>query len=305
MPWAMAAVSFDRLREEVLSAGREIRVAVAQPEGEAVYEALAAVAPMGIRAVLVGPTGPIERSCEAHNLTPAAVIEAGGEVDTARRSVDAVSSGRADVLMKGAIRTAVIMKAVLNDHGGLRDHRLLSHVGIFEQPDGRLLGVTDGGLNIGPSLEQKIEILTNAVDAFRLYGIRRPKVALLSGIEVLNPAIPSTVDAAEIAGMAVRGEFPGVVVGGPMAFDLAFSPESCKKKGYWGKIQGDADIMIVPEIVSGNILGKTLNLAAGYPTGGIVVGANRPIVLLSRSDTAAEKTNSLTLAAYYILHGGG
>ena len=194
-------------------------------------------------------------------------------------------------------------RAVVWDRDGLRARRLLSHISVFEKPDGCFLAVTDGGLLINPTIDQKVEIVRNAIDFFHSLGYLKPRVALLSGVEVLNPAMPSTTEAAEISAMAVRGAFRSAIVEGPMAFDLAFSADACRAKQYGGRIRGDADILVVPDIVSGNILGKALGRAAGYPSGGLVFGATRPIVLLSRSDTAVEKINSFFLGARMLGNG--
>ena len=284
---------------------RKFGIAVARPDGREIYQAIKSAEVFGIVPIFVGVDRVIEEECARLGFSEYKVLAASGEVEAARKAVELVSSGDADLLMKGSLQTATLMKAVLDDRVGIRGEGLLSHVALFEQPDGRFLGITDGGLNIQPDLEQKIDILHNALLLFRRLGIRKPRVALLSGVEVLNPAIPSTVDAARIAALAVEGQFQEAIVEGPMAFDLAVSPEASKKKRYGGRIKGDADILVTPEIVSGNILGKSLSLAAGFPSGGVVVGARSPIVLLSRSDTKEQKLNSICIALMQIIGESG
>ena len=290
-------MGFDSLGKELLAKKHDLCVVVASPERPEIFDALKTLAGYGARFVLVGPRERLKSSARAIGLEEAVIVDARDDVDTANKAVAAVDAEKNALLMKGRIKTAILMRAVVHDKGGLRADKLLSHLAVFERPDGRYLGVTDGGLNINPTIDHKVEIIRNAVDYFKVLGYTKPKVALLSGVEVLNPAMRSTTEAAEISAMAISGTFPSAIVGGPMAFDLAFSPNACKAKNYGGKIRGDADILVVPEIVSGNILGKSLSYAAGYPSGGLVLGATKPIILLSRADTPVEKINSFLLGA--------
>ncbi len=222
----------------------------------------------------------------------------------AEKAIEAVRTGRADLLMKGKVPTSTLLRAVLKDKEGLRGSRLLSHIAVVELPKERFLAVTDGGLNICPSLQEKAVILENAVELFQSLGVDKPKVAVLSAVEQVNPDIPSTLDAALLAQMALRGQIKGAVVDGPLALDLAVSAQACKLKKVDTPIAGEADILLVPDLVSGNLLGKSLIYIAGYPSGGIVMGATCPIILLSRSDSAQEKLNSIILGAAYVHHTG-
>ena len=225
-----------------------------------------------------------------------AILEAGDEKDIAMKAVEAIRDGHADLLMKGAVSTASLLKAVLSDKSVFSTNRLLSHLAILEAPDGRLLGITDGGMNISPDLQQKRMILESAVEAFRALGIKEPKVAVLAAMEKENPKIPESLDAGDLSRLQDSGEISGCIVEGPMALDLAVNHEACRLKNYHGKIQGDADILLAPDISAGNILGKSLINLGGWKGGGIIVGAGRPIILLSRGDTAEEKYNSILLA---------
>ena len=279
-----------------------MRVGVVFPDYGEIFKALKRSEGLCFDFTLIGPAAEIRNRAREAGLSGFSVVDAADGEEAAARAVEIAGRGELELLMKGSVKTAVLMKAVLHAKNGIKaaDGALLSHVAVFESPDGRFLGVSDGGLNIAPTLAQKADIIRNAILLFHRLGVPTPKVAILSGVEVLTPSIPSTVDAADLAARALQGEFPGAVVEGPMAFDLAFNPAACKAKHYPGKIQGNADVLIVPEIVSGNVLGKALNHAAGYSSGGVIIGARIPIVLLSRSDRAEEKLNSLLLAGALI-----
>lgn len=289
-------MGYDDLRELARTQGWRVKTGVVYPDYDEIFRALAEAEPLGFSFVLIGPETIRDRAVE-FGLKQYEVVATDTPEGAAHEACRLAASGEIDLLMKGSLSTAILMKAVLNVDSGLRTGRLLSHVAVLECPDGRFLGVTDGGLNIAPSVEQRVDIIHNAIRLFHHIGVTHPRVALLSGVEVVTPAIPSTVEAAELTRIAESGSFGEATVEGPMAFDLAFNPAASRAKHYEGRIRGDADVMVVPEIVSGNILGKALNHAAGYASGGVILGAALPIVLLSRSDRAQEKLNSLLLAA--------
>lgn len=297
-------MGFRDLLELARATETRLRVGVVFPDFEEIYKALATAADLGFDPILIGREDTVRRMAADTSLGRYELVEAIDSEAAATVAVELAASGKMDLLMKGSVNTAILMKAVLHDKDGIRGGALLSHVAVFESPDGRFIGVTDGGLNINPTVEQKADIIRNAAAVFHRLGVAVPNIALLSGVEILTPAIPSTVDAAELTVMAENGAFPDTIVDGPMAFDLAFNPAACRAKHYAGKIRGNADILVVPEIVSGNILGKALNHAAGYASGGVVVGAKIPIVLLSRSDRAEEKLNSLLIAGALARAGG-
>ncbi len=217
--------------------------------------------------------------------------------DAARLAVQAVSSGNADIVMKGNISTAIILKAVLNKEYGLRTGNVLSHVAVFEVPNyNRLITVTDAAMNIAPDLEGKTAILKNAVHVVRAIGIEKPKVAPLAAVELVNPAMQATVDAALLTQMNRRGQIKDCIVDGPLAFDNAVSSIAAAHKGIVSEVAGEADILLVPDIEAGNILYKSLVYFANAKVGAIVAGAKAPIVLTSRADTAEAKLYSLALA---------
>ncbi|QBP40952.1 phosphate butyryltransferase [Paenisporosarcina antarctica] len=215
-------------------------------------------------------------------------------------AIEAVKSVRlneANVLMKGHIPTAVILKAVLNPDFGLRTGSVLSHVAAFEiNGYDRLIFVTDAAMNIAPDLAQKVQIIQNAVKVAHGVGVLNPIVAPLTAVEIVNPAMQPTLDAAALVVMNTRGQITGCVIDGPVALDNAISVEAAHHKGLTGQYAGQADILLVPNIEAGNILYKSLVYFARAKVGAVIVGAKAPIVLTSRSDNAESKLNSLALA---------
>lgn len=215
----------------------------------------------------------------------------------ASETVKAVSSGEAQVLMKGNIPTATILKAVLNGEYGLRTGKVLSHVAAFEIPNyNRLIFVTDAAMNIAPDLKEKAQIIENAVVAARACGISKPIVAPLAAVETVNPSMSPTIDAASLVLMNKRGQIKDCIVDGPLALDNAVSIEAAKQKGLDDPTAGKADILLVPNIEAGNILYKSLIYFANAKVGAIIQGAKAPIVLTSRADSAESKIYSLALA---------
>ena len=215
-----------------------------------------------------------------------------------RKSVELVVNGQADILMKGHVTTAALLRGVLNKEYGLREKRFLSHFALFEVPNyHKLLAITDVALNILPPLKHKVQIVKNAVNFFRKIGVEKPKVAALSAIEMVNEDMPSTIDAALLSIMQRRGQIKNCLIDGPLAFDNAISKESKIQKNIPGEVAGDADILLVPNIESGNILYKAFVFFADAKVAGLVIGAPFPIVLTSRSDSEETKRNSIYLAA--------
>ncbi|QQZ10910.1 phosphate butyryltransferase [Heyndrickxia vini] len=217
--------------------------------------------------------------------------------EAANRAVQAVSNGVAQVLMKGNLATSILLKAVLNKEFGLRTENVLSHVAVFEIPDfNRLILITDAGMNIEPDLQQKVQIIDNAVQIARSINIDMPKVAILSAVEVVNPAMKSTIDGAILTQMNQRGQIANCIVDGPLALDNAISMESAEHKGIKSNVAGAADILVVPNIETGNTFYKSLIYFAKAKVGSVIAGAKAPIVLTSRSDRAEDKLYSLALA---------
>lgn len=225
------------------------------------------------------------------------IVNAESNEEAALSAVKAVSSGKAHVVMKGNLPTAVILKAVLHKEFGLRTGKVLSHVAAFEVPHfDKLFFVTDAAMNIAPDLKAKVEIIDNAVAAARACGIEQPVVAPLAAVETINPAMQPTLDAASLVLMNQRGQLKNCLVDGPLALDNAISIEAAQQKGLTGKTAGKADILLVPNIESGNILYKSLIYFAKAKVGAMIQGAKAPIVLTSRADSAESKVYSLALA---------
>ena len=210
--------------------------------------------------------------------------------DSANTAAVAVRDGEADVLMKGSVDTPSFMKAVLDKDNDFRTGRLINHVFVFEAFD-RLMLLTDAGICIAPDLDDKVEIIRNIIPVARRLGIETPKVAVLAAIEKVNPKMPTTVDAAELSKM----DIPGCHVQGPLALDLAISPAAAETKGIPGPVAGQADVLLMPNVETGNILAKALMYMCDSASGGMVSGTKRPVTFSSRSDSADTKLNTIAL----------
>ncbi|MEW6724369.1 MAG: phosphate butyryltransferase [Bacillota bacterium] len=294
--------------DQVLAAARAHGpkgLAVAVAEDVEVLEAVKHAQENGIiRSFLVGNAAKIrEKAAEVgYNLADVEVVDAPSIPAAAAKAVELVAAGQADLLMKGKLGTADIMRAVLDKEKGLRTGRILSHIAMLEvEGHDRLYFMTDGGLNIAPDLAKKVDIIQNAIDCVRALGIEQPKVACLAALELVNPDMPVTLDAAALAKMADRGQIKGGLVDGPLALDNAVSEEAARIKGIVSPVAGKADILFVPDIEAGNIFYKSLAFLAraGVRQAGIIVGARCPVVLLSRSDEADAKLNSIAFAVVY------
>ncbi|MBY7143419.1 phosphate butyryltransferase [Virgibacillus sp. NKC19-3] len=215
----------------------------------------------------------------------------------AHAAVLAVHHNEAQILMKGNLSTNQILKAVLDKEHGLRTGKVLSHVALFEIPNqDRLLFLTDAAMNIAPSLQEKAEIINNAVHVAHGIGIKQPKVAVITPVEVINQAMPSTIDAAALTQMNNRGQIKDCLIDGPLAFDNAISLEAARHKGIHSDVSGSADILMVPSIEVGNALYKSFIYFASAAVASIISGAKAPIILTSRADSAENKIHSLIFA---------
>ena len=284
------------------------RVAVADAVQRVVLETLREAHALGfVEPRLVGKPETIAQLCKTigWDVTKDWIVPA--EIDAtdaavAAKAVELARTGEADVIMKGHLHTDVLMHALLDKERGIRvPGRRVSHLFIVELPSHpKLLGITDAAINIAPDLSAKAQILQNAVDFFHLLGIEAPKVAVLSAVETVNPALSSTLDAACLTLMARRGQITGAIVDGPLAFDNAISRQAAEEKGITSPVAGDADILLVPDLVSGNILAKDLEYLGGAVAAGLALGLAAPVVLTSRADPAPARLASLALAA--VLH---
>jgi phosphate butyryltransferase len=221
-----------------------------------------------------------------------------GAAVSAQLAVAKVREGSADMLMKGHVGTADLLRAVLDKEKGINTGGLLSHVAFFQSPYyHKLFGLTDGAMNIAPDLETKRQILLNAVQLCHRLGMAIPKVAVAAAVEKVNPKMEATIHAAALKEMNRNGLLPGCLVDGPFAIDIAFSRESARIKGIEGEVAGDCDLLLAPDIEAGNMFYKALNFLGGAVTAAVVTGSSVPIVLTSRSDNDRSKLLSLALAA--------
>jgi phosphotransacetylase len=279
-----------------------VRVAIVDAAQRAVVESLREAHEIGLgEPRLIGDPQAIKQACEeiSWNVPGDWIVAADTDTAMAVKAIELVRTGAADVVMKGHIHTDALMHALLDKERGLRmPGRRVSHVFLIElSSHPKLLGVTDAAINIAPDLNAKAEILRNAIEFFHLLGNGTPKVAMLSAIETVNPAIASTLDAACLTLMARRGQIAGAIVDGPLAFDNAISRRAADEKGISSPVAGDADILLVPDLVSGNVLAKDLVYLASANLAGIALGLAVPVVLTSRADLPPARLASLAAAA--------
>lgn len=292
--------SFQEVLEKVKNNEMK-KIAVAAAQDEPVLEAIRDAKACGLAdAILVGDKEKIEAIADKihFDLTGIEIVNEPDGTKAALKAVELVSSGKADMLMKGLLETSTILRAVLNKEVGLRTGKLMSHVAVFEVPGyDRLLFVTDAAFNMYPDLKAKIDILNNAVSVAKAVGIETPKVAPICAVEVVNPDMPATVDAAILTQMNNRGQIKGCIVDGPLATDNALSEEAAMHKKISGPVAGKADILLLPNIEAGNVMYKTLSYTTNSKNGGILVGTSAPVVLTSRADSPETKMHSIALAA--------
>ncbi|MBZ4663412.1 MAG: phosphate butyryltransferase [Caloramator sp.] len=292
--------NFDELIE-IVKQQPKMKLAVATAEDEEVLLAVDEAVKLGIiDAILVGNKEKILKIANELkiNVDSYEVIHTDNLTDAARIAVSLVADNIADFLMKGLIGTADLLKAVLDKEKGLRGSGLLSHVMVYSVPTyHKLLFLTDGGMVTYPDLYQKVQIVNNAVKVAKAFGINPIHVAPLCAVEVVNPDMQATLDAAALSKMNQRGQIKDCVIDGPLALDNAISIEAAKHKGITSPVAGQADILLVPNIEAGNILGKSLTYFAKAKSAGIIMGAKCPIVLVSRADTHEAKLNSIALGS--------
>lgn len=234
-----------------------------------------------------------------YDVSPDVIIDSDTDEDAVTKGLDLIKTGGADFLQKGILQTSTLLKGVVNKENGIKARDTLSNVALLDIPAyHKVVGLTDGGMVMYPTLEQKKDIIDNAVEVYKALGYDNPKVAVLCAVETLNPKMPETVDAAELKKMNQEGIIKDCVVEGPISFDLALDPEAAKIKGYESPVAGDADIIIMPDISAGNLTSKALTVLGGAMMAGIVMGAKCPIALNSRSAAFEEKYYSLLACAY-------
>jgi len=281
-----------------------ITTAVVWPLSDvALNGALEAAAEGLIKPTLIGDEEAI-RALAANigvDISACSLLHAETEYKAAELGVAMCRSGNAQAMMKGSLHTDVLMKAAMQRDTGLRTARRISHVFVMDTPAyARTLLITDAAINIKPEFEDKIHIVQNAIDLAHALGIPEPKVALLSAVETVNPKIPSTMEAAALCKMADRGQITGGILDGPLAFDTAVSEKAASIKHLDSPVTGQADILVVPDLESGNMLAKQLEYLGGAQLAGIVLGARVPVILTSRADSAETRLTSCAVAC--LLH---
>lgn len=290
--------------QQILAAAKNLpkkRVVVALAQDDDVIEAVLRANKDGLADFsLVGDKKKIYDIAEKLNgdISGCDIIKEMDYEKSIRAAVDMVSSGYAHILMKGMVQTPDLLRVVLEKESGLRTGGILSHLSILEVPNyHKMIIITDGGLNISPDIKQKAGIVQNAVEVAHALGNEMPKVAVLAAIELVNPAMQATIDAALLSKMAERGQIKKCIIDGPLAMDNAISKIAAQHKGIKSDVAGDADILLVPEINSGNILYKTLAFIAQAKSCGLVAGAKVPIVVTSRADSYETKLLSIAVAS--------
>ena len=291
-----------RTFDEVLNKAKDYgpkKMVVASAGAEDVLKAVEAARKEGLTdSILVGDKKEIIQIANKMDIDPTnyEIIDRLDKTEATRCAVELVRNKKASILMKGMIGTARILKAILDKEIGLRTDRMLSHVYTLEIKNyNRLLTMTDGAMSISPDLKQKAQIIQNAIYYAHSMGIEKPKVAVVAALELVNPDMPATIDAACLAKMSERGQIVGGIVDGPLGFDNAISKEAAKHKGVESPVSGEVDIVLVPNIESGNIFAKGLVYLAKAVPAGLLLGAKAPVVLVSRSDSAQSKLYSIAL----------
>ncbi|HEY4919498.1 MAG TPA: bifunctional enoyl-CoA hydratase/phosphate acetyltransferase [Xanthobacteraceae bacterium] len=280
-----------------------VRVAVAHPCDEtSLRGAVEAAEARIIKPTLVGPEARIRALAQSLKLDISGftLIDAPHSHAAAAKAVELVRRGEADALMKGSLHTDELLAEVVNKETGIRTARRISHVFIMDVPThAKPLFITDAAVNIFPTLEEKVDIVQNAIDLAHALRIEQPKVAILSAVETITSKLPSTIDAAALCKMAERGQITGALLDGPLALDNAISREAAAIKHLTSPVAGDADILLVPDLEAGNMLAKELTFLADADAAGIVLGARVPIILTSRADNVRARMASCAVAALY------
>ena len=298
-------VHFDRLLEAARALSAIPTAVIAPEEPDALGGALLAAAQTLIDPILIGDRALIEAAAEegGHDLGGARIVDIASHRAAAAHGIAMINDGQAAAVMKGHLHTSTLLGEVVKRDGGLRTSRLLSHVFVMDVPGlDRVLMITDAAVNIAPDLKAKADIVKNALDLALALGVAEPKVAVLSAVETVNPAIPSTLEAAALAKMAERGQIKGGLVDGPLAMDNAISLAAAETKGIRSPVAGRADVLIAPNMEAGNMIAKELSYLAHAESAGIVVGARCPVILTSRADGEKARLASCAVAA---LHAAG
>jgi phosphate acetyltransferase len=249
--------------------------------------------------ILVGPIAKIREIAKKAgiDLGKTRLVDTAHSHASAAKAVELVRQGEAELLMKGSLHSDELLSAVVAKETGLRTGRRISHVFIMDVPTyHKVLVVTDAAINIAPTLEDKADICQNAIDLAVSLGVKKPKIAILAAVETVNSKMQATLDAAALCKMADRGQIRGGLLDGPLAFDNAISKEAARIKGIQSEVAGDPDILLVPDLESGNMLAKQLSFLANADSAGLVLGARVPIILTSRADSVRARIASCAVA---------
>lgn len=293
--------NFTELIKNVQGSQKKRRAAVVAAQDEHTLKAVFKAKRNNIvEPILIGDKIKIKKVLDnlKESLDNSSIIDVENDAAAAEKAVEFIHHNKADFIMKGKIQTADILRAVVNKEKGLGTGNVMSHFVFNEVPNyHKLMVTTDGGMMMYPNLNEKKQIIENAVNTLIAMGYENPKVAVLAAVEKVNPKMPESVDAGLLKEMNKNGKIKNCIVEGPISYDLAVSKRSAELKGYNSPVAGDADILISPNITAGNILGKSLLCSAGAKMAGFIVGAKVPIVLTSRGSSAEEKYLSLVLSA--------
>jgi phosphotransacetylase len=290
---------YEQLLERCRSLAPVPTVVVHPCEGSALAGPMEAAAKGLIIPTLVGPAAKIAEVAKAEGISLGAtpIVDVPHSHAAAAKAVELVRTGQAELLMKGSLHTDELLGAVVAKETGLRTGRRLSHVFIMDVPTyHKVLVVTDAAINIAPTLEDKMDIVQNAIDLARSLGVATPKVAILAAVETVTSKMPATIDAAALCKMAERGQINGGLLDGPLAFDNAISRDAARVKGIKSEVAGDPDIVLAPDLESGNILAKQLTVLANADSAGLVLGARVPVILTSRADSVRSRIASCGVA---------
>ena len=277
-----------------------VPTAVAHPCEKSALTAAIEAANLGlIIPLLVGPRHKIEAAANSAgvDISKYEIVGTPHSHASAAKAVELLREAKAELLMKGSLHTDELMSAVVSREGGLRTGRRISHVFVMDVPTyHKVLFITDGAINIAPTLEDKVDICQNAIDLIVALGVAVPKVAILSAVETVTSKIPSTIAAAALCKMAERGQITGAILDGPLAFDNAISKEAAETKGIHSQVAGDPDILLAPDLEAGNMLAKQLSFLANADSAGLVLGTRVPIILTSRADSVRARIASCGVA---------
>lgn len=298
MAIANPITNFDQLLAEAKRFGPK-RIAIAGAEEHEVLLAAQDATKEGfVKCILIGSVDKMYRAAEEHGISlyGMSLLDEPDAKRTIRRAVALAREGGADIVMKGSVSTGSLLSAVLSREIGLRTGNLLSHVGVFEVPGyDRFIFITDGGVNINPTVDQKLDIILNAVEVAHRLGLKEPRVALIAASEMLSPHIPASLDALALGKMAQQGWVEGALVDGPLALDTAVSEKAAQIAGVDGPVAGRADILVVPDVDTGNVVAKVITFFVRGRMAGVVMGAKVPLVISSRADLHEVKLVSMAL----------